>query len=171
MQSRDLTVQALMRKLETLVYYVNSIEDYEEKILQAILQEQDWEDLQQVRLTLAECHVIDCIERNALLNTTAIAKRLHITKGGISKITAKLIKKDMIEVQRLANNQKETYYRLTPRGKKVFRIHAILHDQAQAGFIRLFSAYRQEELTFAGQFLDDLIAAFQARPEKQDSES
>ncbi|QDR82561.1 MarR family transcriptional regulator [Sporomusa termitida] len=171
MQSRELAVQALMRKLEALIYYANSIEDYEEKILQAMLQEQDYEELRQVRLTLAECHVIDCIERNALLNATAIAKRLNITKGGISKITAKLIKKDMIEVRRLANNQKETYYRLTPRGQKVFRIHASLHEQAQAGFIRLFSAYRPEELRVAGKFVDDLIAAFQSRMERPDSES
>ena len=171
MQSRELTVQALIRKLETLIYNVNSIEDYEEKILQAILQEQDYEELRQVRLTLAECHVIDCIERNALLNATAIAKRLHITKGGISKITAKLINKDLIEVQRLANNQKETYYRLTPLGQKVFKVHAILHEQAQAGFIRLFRDYRQEELNFAGQFLDDLITAFQSTAGRQDSES
>ena len=33
----------------------------------------------------------------------------------------------MIEVQRFANNQKETYYILTPLRKKVFRVHEILH--------------------------------------------
>ncbi|HWR09097.1 MarR family transcriptional regulator [Sporomusa sp.] len=168
MQSRDLEVQNLIHKIEALVYNFNNIEDYEEKVLQAILNEQDYEELRDVKLSLAECHVIDCIERNALINTTAIAKKLNITKGGISKITAKLIKKDMIEVQRLANNQKETYYTLTPLGRKIFGVHAILHEQAQDRFCRIFSAYKQAELSFADKFLDDLISTFQVTTTEQD---
>ncbi len=162
MLHKERKTQQLIRKLETLIYNFSHIEDNEEKILQAVLREQNCEELRNTSLSLAECHVIDCIERNDQINTTAIAKKLNITKGGISKITAKLLKKNMIELQRLPNNQKQNYYTLTPLGKRLFRIHEVLHKQAEAKFFALFSGYNQEQADFADKFLNDLIAVFQS---------
>lgn len=162
MKNNELQIQDLIHKCETLVYYVNDIEGYEKKILQEILNKQGWKELQDVSISVAECHVIDCIERNGMINTTAISQKLAITKGGISKITAKLIKKNMIEVKRLENNQKETYYTLTPLGKKIFRVHEILHEQIAKKFATIFSAYSHEELKFASKFLGDLTSVFKS---------
>ncbi|HMM22466.1 MAG TPA: MarR family transcriptional regulator [Selenomonadales bacterium] len=162
MLQKERKIQKLIRKLETLIYNFSHIEDYEEKILQAVLREQNCEELRNASLSLAECHVIDCIERNDQINTTAIAKKLNMTKGGISKITTKLLKKNMIELQRLPNNQKETYYTLTPLGKSIFRIHEVLHKQAEARFFAHFSGYNQEQIDFADKFLNDLTAAVQS---------
>ncbi|WP_371363927.1 hypothetical protein SRRS_48180 [Sporomusa rhizae] len=160
MKNNTSPVQDLVHKIETLVYSVNDIEGYEKKLLREILNKQGWEELRDVSISVAECHVIDCIERNGLINTTAISQKLAITKGGISKITAKLIKKNMIEVKRLENNQKETYYELTPLGKKIFQIHDILHKQVTEKFAAIFRVYSSEELNFASKFVGDLISGF-----------
>ena len=162
MKNNELQAQDLVRKVETLIYDINNAEDCETEILQAILSEQDCDELRDMSLSLAECHVIDYIGKTDRMNATAIAKKLNITKGGISKITAKLIKKKLIEVKRSSNNQKEIYYSLTALGIKIFNVHEILHEQAQGKFTSLFSSYSQEELKFASKFLDDLIVVFQS---------
>lgn len=168
MQNKELQAQDLVRKIETLIYDINNAEDSETEILQAALSEQNSDELRDMSLSLAECHVIDYIGRTDRMNATAISKKLNITKGGISKITAKLIKKKLIEVKRLSNNQKEIYYSLTALGKKVFDVHEILHGQAEGKFITLFSSYSHEELRFASKFLDDLIMAIQSETTERD---
>lgn len=159
MQNRAEKIQSLISKLEGLIYQLNDLEEYEKQALEVILQEQGYEELRGVSISLMECHVIDCIERNAMSNTTALAKKLNITKGGISKITNRLIKKDMIEAYRLPDNQKEIYYRLKPLGKKVFALHETSHEDAVEAFKKIFDEYSQAELEFASRFLADITGA------------
>ena len=78
MDNKASEVQKLIRKIETLIYNLD-LEDYEKRILQAIIKESGNQELQNLRLSLAELHVIDCVERNEMLNTTAIAAKLNIT--------------------------------------------------------------------------------------------
>lgn len=158
MQNKERRVQNLIREFTALTYHLNDLEEYKQQALENVLLEQGHEELRNVSVSLAECHVIDCIERNEMFNTTAIAKKLNITKGGISKITTKLIKKNMIEAYRLTNNQKEIYYRLKPLGRKVFEIHETLHKEAEEAFRKIFSEYSQSELAFASKFLADITA-------------
>lgn len=159
MQNSERKIQNLINQLEVLIYQLNDLEEYQEQALENVLLKQGHEELRNINISLAECHVIDCIERNEMFNTTAIAKKLKITKGGISKITSRLIKKNMIEAYRLTNNQKEIYYRLKPLGRKVFGLHETLHKEAEEVFKKVFSAYSQGELEFASSFLTDITAA------------
>lgn len=170
MQNKELEIKKVIQKIETLIYNFNNIEDYEKRILQAILNDPCWAELQHVSISLAECHVIDCIERNERINTTGIAKKLNITKGGISKITAKLIKKDLIEIRRLENNQKETYYSLKPLGRKIFQVHEILHEKAAEKFTALLKQYSKEELHLAGRLLSDLSIVFRSTIAEQNED-
>ncbi|EGO63382.1 MarR family winged helix-turn-helix transcriptional regulator [Acetonema longum] len=170
MQNKEWEVKKVIQKIETLIYNFNNMEDHEKRILQAILSDPCWAELQHVSISLAECHVIDCIERNEQINATAIAKKLNITKGGISKITAKLIKKDLIELRRLENNQKETYYSLKPLGRKIFQVHKILHEKAAEKFTAILNQYSKEELQLAGRLLSDLTAVFRSTIAEQDRE-
>lgn len=162
MQNSEKKIQSLISELEVLTYQLNDLEEYERQGLVNVLLEQGHEELHNVSVSLAECHVIDCIERNAMSNTTALAKKLNITKGGISKITTRLIKKNMIEAYHLTNNQKEIYYRLKPLGRKVFELHEILHKEAEEVLKKFFNAYSQDELAFVGRFLADINAAIRS---------
>lgn len=159
MQNTERKIQNLISQLQVLIYQLNDLEEYQKQALENILVEQGHEELRNVSISLAECHVIDCIERNEMFNTTAIAKKLKITKGGISKITTRLIKKNMIEAYRLTDNQKEIYYRLKPLGRKIFELHEALHMEAEEVFKKIFSAYSQSELEFASRFVSDITAA------------
>lgn len=156
MQNKERRVQNLIREFAALMYHLNDLEEYKKQALENVLLKQGHEELRNVSVSLAECHVIDCIERNEMFNTTAIAKKLNITKGGISKIAARLIKKNMIEAYRLTDNQKEIYYRLKPLGRKVFEVHETLHKGAEEAFKKIFSAYSQSELEFASRLLADI---------------
>ncbi|SHI90292.1 MarR family winged helix-turn-helix transcriptional regulator [Propionispora hippei] len=162
MKQKEAELKELIGKIETLVYHVETLEGQEEVLLQAALAGQIDGRLQQIGLSLTECHVLDCMERHAGLNTTAIAKQMNMTKGGISKIAAKLIKKDLIEVRRLPDNQKEIYYNLTPLGKQAFGLHARLHRIARDQFTNQFGQYSPAELQTVKRFIDDLIAILPA---------
>lgn len=162
MDDRETVLGRLIGKVENLPYSLNNIEDHDAKALRAALEEQGGGDELRAAagLTLAEYHAIDCIGRQEAANATAIARRLGMTRGGISKITAKLVGKRLIEVRRLPDNRKETHYTLTPFGHKVFLAHAKLHAQAAAQLAALFATYSHEELAAADKFLADLTAVF-----------
>lgn len=52
-----------------------------------------------------------------------------MTRGAISKITKKLIKKSIIESYQKPDNKKEIYFRLTEPGKAIYTIHEELHKE------------------------------------------
>ncbi|MFD0769348.1 MarR family transcriptional regulator [Bacillus sp. CGMCC 1.60114] len=78
-----------------------------------------------------EVHCIESIEKNRDTNVTKLAKSLYMTKGAISKLTKKLIKKGLIESYQKPDNKKEIYFRLTEQGKIIYDIHEELHKEFQ----------------------------------------
>ncbi|GFZ32415.1 hypothetical protein CSC2_29410 [Clostridium zeae] len=117
----------------------------------------DYKNLYDMDLMLSEIHVIDIIVKNQLPNATFIANNLNMTKGAISKITNKLLKKDLIKGNRLENNKKDIYYSLTTLGKEVFKIHEILHENEHDKFVKILNQYDKDGLAIINNFLDDLI--------------
>lgn len=79
----------------------------------------------------SEVHCIEYIGRNADSNVTRLAESFYVTRGAISKITKKLIKKGAVESYRKQDNKKEIYFRLTGQGKAVYKIHEELHKEFQ----------------------------------------
>ncbi|EOH96494.1 hypothetical protein UAY_02862 [Enterococcus moraviensis ATCC BAA-383] len=77
----------------------------------------------------SEVHCIESIGKSVDPNVTKLAESLYMTRGAISKITKKLIKKDVIESYQKPKNKKEIYFKLTEQGKKVFTIHEKLHEE------------------------------------------
>ncbi|MGG2091498.1 MarR family transcriptional regulator [Bacillus sp. S13(2024)] len=79
----------------------------------------------------SEVHCIESIEKNRDTNVTKLAKALYMTRGAISKLTKKLIKKGLIESYQKPDNKKEIYFRLTEQGKIIYDIHEELHKEFQ----------------------------------------
>ena len=121
--------------------------------LKELLGKEKYEHL--VDITIVECHVIDCIERNPLINAVGISQKMNVTKGGISKITAKLLKKGLIQIYRMEGNKKEIFYSLTPLGKEVFIVHEQLHTALHQRFDLLLGRYSDAELNIISTFLKD----------------
>ncbi|SHK14130.1 MarR family transcriptional regulator [Desulforamulus aeronauticus] len=146
-------IDVIINKLIYLSDYINDYSKIHEKSLQDLLAKYS----PTKNLMLSEIHVIDCIGKNQLPNATFIAKELNMTKGAISKITSKLLKKQFIKANYLENNKKEIYYTLTTQGKEVFKVHEKLHDIENEKIINILTLYNKEELLTINKFLDDLL--------------
>ncbi|MGE7759660.1 MarR family transcriptional regulator [Peribacillus sp. NPDC097895] len=77
--------------------------------------------------TLNEIELIENIALIASANVTKLAAASYMTRGAISKLTKKLIAKNIIESYQDAKNKKEIYFRLTTKGQKVNNVHQELH--------------------------------------------
>ncbi|NRG25844.1 MarR family transcriptional regulator [Bacillus circulans] len=77
----------------------------------------------------SEVHCIESIEKSTNPNVTNLAESLYMTRGAISKLTKKLIKKGLIESYQKPENKKEIYFKLTEQGEKIFKIHEELHNE------------------------------------------
>lgn len=77
----------------------------------------------------SEVHCIEYIGRNVDSNVTKLAEYFYMTRGAISKLTKKLIQKGVIESYQKPDNKKEIYFRLTNKGKEIYKIHEELHKE------------------------------------------
>ena len=77
----------------------------------------------------SEIHCIEYIGKNKDPNVTILAESFYMTKGAISKMTKKLIKKGSIESYQKPNNKKEVYFRLTEQGQVIFKVHEEMHKE------------------------------------------
>ncbi|AKA70572.1 MarR family transcriptional regulator [Clostridium scatologenes] len=150
----DLTMNKFISAFE---HISNSLNSHDDEIKDLLIKYKH-KELYDMGLMFSEIHVIDCIGKNQLINATFIAKELNMTKGAISKITNKLLKKELIKGNHLENNKKEIYYTLTTQGKEVFEIHEMLHKAEREKFIKILSKYDKEGLNIINSFLDDLIS-------------
>ncbi len=79
----------------------------------------------------SEVHCIEYIGGNPDSNVTKLAESFYMTRGAISKIAQKLIKKGIIESYQKPDNKKEIYFRLTAQGVEIYKIHEELHKEFQ----------------------------------------
>jgi DNA-binding MarR family transcriptional regulator len=78
-------------------------------------------------LPLGEIHLIECIGKHPEANVTDLAAVLGNTKGAVSQMAGKLIRKGLLVKTRRDNNEKETILKLTEDGRRVFDAHEKLH--------------------------------------------
>ncbi|ADK14694.1 MULTISPECIES: MarR family transcriptional regulator [Clostridium] len=150
----DLIINKFMAAFE---HINNSLNSHDDEIKDLLIKYKH-KELYDMGLMFSEIHVIDCIGKTQLINATSIAKELNMTKGAISKITNKLLRKELIKGNHLENNKKEIYYALTAQGKEVFKIHEMLHKVKHEKFIKILSKYDKEGLNIINSFIDDLIS-------------
>ncbi|MBI6547208.1 MarR family transcriptional regulator [Xenorhabdus lircayensis] len=107
--------------------------------------------------SLSELHVIQCIGAAGLLNITSISQAMKMTKGAISKICAKLLQRSIVEKLKMVDNQKETYFSLSIKGKRIFAAHEKLHQQAEAKWLQMLENYSAEELLIIKRFVVGVV--------------
>ncbi|MCL6586729.1 MAG: MarR family transcriptional regulator [Anoxybacillus sp.] len=95
--------------------------------------------------TPSEVHCIDYIGKNVDSNVTKLAESFHMTRGAVSKLTKKLIKKGLIESYQKPDNKKEIYFRLTEQGKLIYKIHEELHKEFQERDKPVFEQVTEEQ--------------------------
>lgn len=146
--------ESILGKVEILIHKANT-EDHEEELLKEFLSRDYFKELP--NMTVTECHVIKHIGENKSINAVTISKKMNITKGGISKIMARMTRNGLIESAHLAGNRKEIFYTLTSLGEKVFLIHEKLHEKYREKFNSITRKRGKNELECIYNFLNDLI--------------
>lgn len=102
----------------------------------------------------SEVHCIESIGRNIDSNVTKLAESFYMTRGAISKMTKKLIKKGVIESYQKPDNKKEIYFRLTEQGKKIYKVHEELHKEFQERDKAVFDQVTEEQFDIMLSFVE-----------------
>ncbi|CEO20427.1 MarR family transcriptional regulator [Paraclostridium sordellii] len=102
----------------------------------------------------SEVHCIEYIGSNVDTNVTKLAEYFYMTRGAMSKLTKKLIKKGVIESYQKPDNKKEIYFRLTEQGKEVYKIHEKLHKEFQERDKAIFEQMTEEQFDSMLSFIE-----------------
>lgn len=108
-------------------------------------------------MTVLMLHVLDAIGRLEPVNGITISKQFGISRGSISKITRKLVEKEIIIMETLPDNKKEILFRTTPLGKEICKLHLDLHQQIDSGINRFLQQYTEDELGTTLKVLSDVL--------------
>ncbi|GAB1810150.1 MarR family transcriptional regulator [Priestia megaterium] len=117
-----------------------------------------WSNKPEVELALKDYKLseIELIENISLIpnaNVTKLAAASYMTRGAISKLTKKLIAKNIIESYQSVENKKEIYFRLTTHGKKINNIHQELHQSFLQRDEEVFKYMTDEEFDTIFRFI------------------
>lgn len=97
-------------------------------------------------LTLTEVHCLASIASVSKPNVTQISLDMRMTKGAITKITSKLIKKNLLIKYNLPDNKKEVYFKLSPEGLDIYRVNQTRQGQIEQGERDFFDTFSQGDL-------------------------
>ncbi|CEJ73539.1 transcriptional regulator [[Clostridium] sordellii] len=102
----------------------------------------------------SEVHCIEYIGRNVDTNVTKLSEYFYMTRGAMSKLTKKLMKKGVIESYQKPDNKKEIYFRLTEQGKEVYKTHEKLHKEFQERDKAIFEQVTEEQFDSMLNFIE-----------------
>lgn len=94
----------------------------------------------------SEIHCIAYIGEEEDSNVTKLAESFDMTRGAISKLSKKLIKKGLIKSYQKQDNKKEVYFKLTEQGKAIYSIHAEMHREFKDRDQPFFEQVTEEQL-------------------------
>ena len=84
----------------------------------------------------SEIHTIEAIGKSHWINVTQLAENLGVTKGAVSQMIAKLVRKKFVEKVKIPPNGKETFLELTDKGNKALTGHAKFHLEIYMDFVK-----------------------------------
>jgi DNA-binding MarR family transcriptional regulator len=109
--------------------------------------------------TATTLRVLDAIGRSEPVNGITISEQFRIPKGTVSKITRRLIARNLISQESLPKNKKEILFRLTPLGRELFQVHRAFDEQMERGFMHFLQRYSADELQLLVRVLQDATEA------------
>ncbi|MDR3295932.1 MAG: MarR family transcriptional regulator [Clostridiales Family XIII bacterium] len=118
----------------------------------------------------SEIHCIEYIGKHEDPNVTELAGSFYVTRGAMTKMTKKLIKKGVAESYRKPDNKKEVYFRLTEQGKTVSKAHEKLHKEFRERDKAVFAQLTEEQFRGMLEFMETYSRHLDAEIGKQNAD-
>lgn len=155
-QNKEQLIDEVLKAVKDIQIKFQS-EDDEEK--EWLLQNSPNSEVQELieEMTVTMLHVLDAIGTLEPVNGITISKQFGFSKGTVSKITKRLVHKEIILPEYLPDNKKEVLFRMTELGQDIYRLHQAMHQQIDLGAYRFLRRYTEDELQFLIQALRDTV--------------
>jgi len=160
MDSNDRTKQLLY---DQFIRFLHVYENHKDTEIEQFLSIAQRESIEKIPQHLTAVHMIDCIGKHEPINNTGIAEAMNLSKASITKIGNKLLEEGFVKRTKMNDNKKESYFRLSPQGKKIFELHERLHVLEAERFYRSLDKYSEPELKIIHQFLQDSSMDMESR--------
>ncbi|WP_405156847.1 MarR family transcriptional regulator [Paenibacillus sp. FSL K6-0108] len=160
MDSKDRTKQLLY---DQFIRFLHVYENHKDTEIEHFLSIAQRESIDKIPQHLTAVHMIDCIGRHEPINNTGIAEAMNLSKASITKIGNKLLEEGFVKRTKMNDNKKESYFRLSPQGKKIFELHERLHVLEAERFYRSLDKYSESELKIIHQFLQESSMDMESR--------
>ncbi|WP_232057851.1 helix-turn-helix domain-containing protein [Cohnella abietis] len=122
-------------------------------------------------MTVLSLHVLDAIGKLEPVNGNTISKQFGIPKGSVSKITRKLIARQIILIEHLPDNKKEILFRTTSLGREIYHLHAALHNQIDSNVNGFLQQYKEDDLRLIVSSLGEIVHSSWVYPSTIDESS
>lgn len=104
----------------------------------------------------SEIHTIEAIGKNNKINVTQLALYLGITKGAVSQMIDKLVKKALVNKKLLSPTENEVSLELTEKGWLAYNGHEDYHKDLYAKIARNMEHLSQENIEAFSEILSEL---------------
>ncbi|TCL59725.1 MarR family transcriptional regulator [Hydrogenispora ethanolica] len=111
------------------------------------------------RLFRSEVHTIAAIGDHQNINVTELALLLGITKGAVSQVIDKLVKKGFVNKTFAAPGTNEVALTLTEQGLTIHQKHQEYHAKMYSEIAQLLADCSDEQISFLGK-IQDIIEEF-----------
>ncbi len=99
----------------------------------------------------SERHMLDIVGDDPGLNLTEFAKAVGVTKGAISQVVPKLVKKGALIRFKSDDNDKEIRLRLTQQGKQIYAHHQSVNEESVNHLWRELKKHPEDKIEFLTQ--------------------
>ncbi len=101
----------------------------------------------------AEVHLIMLAGQNPTAGVTELAQKAGVTKGAVSQMMQKLVKKQLIKKSQDPQNSKRVVLKLTNKGKIAYYSHERMHEEIDRELFVYLKKLRPAELKVLRRFL------------------
>jgi DNA-binding MarR family transcriptional regulator len=115
-----------------------------------------------------EIHFLELINKLDEANVTKLAEASQMTKGGVSKLTKKLLQQGAIESYQKSGNKKEIHFQLTALGQAFVSRHEQLHALWKTRDESFYAQFSGEELHTIRHFLESYKAHLEQEISRMD---
>lgn len=125
----------------------------------AIIEKMSLNDVDGIKLTCQQMHLIDIIGKMPERNVTELAKVLGVTKGAVSQKLTWLEKKGFIIKLREQGNNRDTFVKLTDIGWEAYNCHDRFHKEVDSVLFDKIENISDDNEKCINEILDGLDGA------------